>query len=334
MPKTAKHLWPIMTSYNTLYASYERVSKTKRYSVERYNFEIDIDENIIRLQEELRAHTYKPLPVRDKTIYEPKERLISIPAFRDRVAQGAFNLTVRPYLERKLIDHTYACRPNKGLQPALTDIQRMLPHWSHIIHIDFSGYFDSIDHNVLKYLWSRVISDPDMLWFLAVNVDSYPGPCGMHKGNVMNQDNGNLALSAGDHYLCEQMKLGRNAYRFMDDLLIGCTSRSQAMDILYAYDNFCSNRLHLRLNARKTHIERYDDRKGVTFCKRTIHKDFIEMAHKRLCQTERKIRMFKREGREIDLYNAYCGFMGEMKHLTWTPHALKVKRLFEELMRA
>lgn len=56
------------------------------------------------------------------------------------------------------------------------------------------------------------------------------------------------------------------------------------------------------------------------------------MTPKRLRQTIRKIKMFDREGRYKDIVNARNSFIGEMKHLAWTPLTYKVMETFDELL--
>jgi hypothetical protein len=55
-----------------------------------------------QIQDELVNHTYQPMPVRKKEIPKDggtKVRVLSIPAIRDRVVQGALKLILEPILK-------------------------------------------------------------------------------------------------------------------------------------------------------------------------------------------------------------------------------------------
>ncbi len=53
-------------------------------------------------------------PYHQFTIFDPKERLITAPCFRDRVLHHAVTLVCEPVFERLLIADTFACRRGKG----------------------------------------------------------------------------------------------------------------------------------------------------------------------------------------------------------------------------
>jgi RNA-directed DNA polymerase len=58
-----------------------------------------------QIQDELVNHTYQPMPVRKKEIPKDggtKVRVLSIPAIRDRVVQGALKLILEPIFEADL----------------------------------------------------------------------------------------------------------------------------------------------------------------------------------------------------------------------------------------
>lgn len=64
-----------------------RKGKTRRKNVQL--FEQDLERNLDKISEELRTGTYKISEYQTKTIYEPKERLIYILPYKDRVVQHA-----------------------------------------------------------------------------------------------------------------------------------------------------------------------------------------------------------------------------------------------------
>ena len=220
------------TSMRMLVKSYDRVAAGKSLCYDLFSFSVNKSEELRTLREELRSQEYNISPFRQRTIYDPKKRLITVPHIRDRIAQGAFSMTVTPALDRTLVSHTYACRKGKALLSALEDIRRALikGKYHYIIKTDIKHYFDTIDHSIALHLWDRLLREDWAYWFLKVNFDSF-GEVGMHKGNVVSQDTGNLYLSPLDHLVMDELGYGEY-FRNMDDILVMVESLREAEDLL------------------------------------------------------------------------------------------------------
>lgn len=239
------------TSMRMLVKSYDRVAAGKSLCYDLFSFSVNKSEELRTLKEELRSRDYQISPFRQRTIYDPKKRLITVPHIRDRIAQGAFSMTTTPILDRTLVSHTYACRKGKALLVALEDIRRALikGKYRYMIKTDIRHYFDTIDHGIALHLWDHLLDEDWALWFLQVNFDSF-GEVGMHKGNVVSQDTGNLYLSPLDHLVMDE--LGHGAYfRNMDDILVMTQSLREAEDLLQIMDDFVTDRLRLELSDKK-----------------------------------------------------------------------------------
>ena len=83
--KTYRNLYGQIASFENLYLAFRKARKGKRDRHEVAAFELDLEANLLRLHEELAAHTYTPGPYRNFYIRERKLRLISAAPFRDRV---------------------------------------------------------------------------------------------------------------------------------------------------------------------------------------------------------------------------------------------------------
>ena len=300
------------TSMRTLVRSYDRVAAGKSLCYDLFSFSVNKSEELRTLKEELRSREYQISPFRQRTIYDPKKRLITVPHIRDRIAQGAFSMTTTPILDRTLVSHTYACRKGKALLVALEDIRRALikGKYRYMIKTDIKHYFDTIDHTIALHLWDRILREDWALWFLQINFDSF-GDVGMHKGNVVSQDTGNLYLSPLDHLVMDE--LGYGAYfRNMDDILVMTESLREAEDLLQIMDYFVTDRLRLELSDKKTAIKEIHPSKGITFCKRVVYPDHFEISDARLRQTIRKVHKHRED---LDaLIRDWRSFDGELKH--------------------
>src|SRR4051794_20634024 len=74
-----------------------------------------VEDFLEQIQDELIERTYKPLPARRQEIPKDggKTRVLSIPAIRDRVAQGALKLILEPIFEADFQSGSFGYRPKR-----------------------------------------------------------------------------------------------------------------------------------------------------------------------------------------------------------------------------
>ncbi len=126
-------------------------------------FEYRLEDNLVTLQEELVAHTYRPGSYASFHIHEPKKRLTLAPAlrrsrkcrclgcpFRDRVVHHALCNVIEPAFERSFIADSYANRVGKGTHRALDRCQTFAKQYRYVLPCDVRQFFPSIDQNVTR----------------------------------------------------------------------------------------------------------------------------------------------------------------------------------------
>jgi retron-type reverse transcriptase len=101
-----------------LLLAYQRGSRRKRGRANVAAFEYRLEENLFRLQDELRTQSYQPGGYDSFFIHEPKRRLISAAPFRDRVVHHALCNVIEPLFDRGFIEDSYANRIGKGTHRA------------------------------------------------------------------------------------------------------------------------------------------------------------------------------------------------------------------------
>jgi RNA-directed DNA polymerase len=111
--KVSRHenLYPQVYDWDNLLLAYRKASKGKRGNPAVAAFEYHLEDNLIRLREELVTKVYQPSPYHSFYIHEPKRRLISAGLFRDRVVHHALCNIMEPIFERGFISDSYASRP-------------------------------------------------------------------------------------------------------------------------------------------------------------------------------------------------------------------------------
>ena len=119
-----KDLYPQVYDWDNLLLAYRRASKGKRGNPAVAAFEYRLEDNLIRLQEELVARTYQPGPDYSFYIHEPKRRLISAAPFKDRVDHHALCNVIELLFERSFISDSYANRVGQGTHRALDCAQQ------------------------------------------------------------------------------------------------------------------------------------------------------------------------------------------------------------------
>ena len=106
-----------LTFENLFFAFKKAYKGTKNYSA--YKFAFYADKEIFQLREELMSNEYKPGDYRYFKITDPKERLISVAPFRDRVVHHALVNVLEPIFDKTFIYDSCANRKGKGNLMAL-----------------------------------------------------------------------------------------------------------------------------------------------------------------------------------------------------------------------
>lgn len=206
-------------SFANLYVAYKKAFRgTKNYQA--YVFAFDADRELLILKQELTDNTYKPGDYNYFTIKEPKERIIAVSPFRDRVVHHALVNILEPVYEKRFIYDSYATRKEKGTHKAIAKAQYFLRKNQWYLKMDVKKYFDSIDHNILGKIIRKKIKDPYIISLCAtITAKGGSGIKGLPIGNLTSQFFANIYLDVFDHYIKEELKI-RNYIRYMDDFCI------------------------------------------------------------------------------------------------------------------
>src|SRR5260370_13015246 len=145
-------------------------------------------ESLLRqIREELVSHTYRPMRARKKEIPKDggKVRVLSIPAIRDRVVQGALKLILEPIFEADSQAGSYGYRPKRTAHEAVARVaQAIVEEKTRIIDLDLKAYFDNVQHYLLLEKLGRRIQDDAVLHLLKMILKA-TGKKGVPQGGVI-----------------------------------------------------------------------------------------------------------------------------------------------------
>src|SRR5678809_1794251 len=124
---------------------------------------------LMQIRDELTTSTYRPMRARKKEIPKDggKVRVLSIPAIRDRVVQGALKLILEPIFEADFQPGSYGYRPKRTAHQAVDRVARAIVERKLcVIDLDLRAYFDNVQHFLLLEKVARRVNDPEVLWLL------------------------------------------------------------------------------------------------------------------------------------------------------------------------
>jgi len=273
---------PIFALEN-IHRQYIRCRRNKRNTVNALRFEYNLEENLIRLQEELESRTYAPSRSVCFVLKQPKLREIFAADFRDRVVHHILVEYLEKIWEPIFIYDSYACRRGKGTHAAVHRLQTLMRKVSrngtrtaYFIHMDIHGFFLHIDKEVLFGIIARRLKDEKVLW-LARQVIFHDctknfvlkGKRGLlkkippHKtlfgtenkrglpiGNLASQFFSNVYLNELDQFVKHRLK-SRYYIRYSDDFVLLHEEKERLLEWKEEIKEFLQSRLRLLLNERR-----------------------------------------------------------------------------------
>jgi group II intron reverse transcriptase/maturase len=255
-----------------------------------------LEENLADLHARLRSNKYKAPPVKrawaDKD--DGSQRPLGMPAFEDKIVQRAASMVMNAVYEQDFYDFSHGFRENHSPHQALKELReqcyKLNINW--IVDADVSGFFDNLDHGLLREFILKRVNDGGLLrligkWLNAGVLDGeelhYPEK-GSPQGGVISPLIANVFLHyVLDEWYAEVVKprlKGRSfLIRFADDFVIGCELEEDARRIMAVLPKRFA-RYKLTIHPEKTRLIEFrnpDLRKGTGNEASTF--DFLGFTH-------------------------------------------------------
>lgn len=269
--------------------------------------------NIIALHQDLAGRRYKHSAYEAFNISDPKPRNIHKAAVRDRLLHHAIYRILYAFFDKVFIHDSYSCRLAKGTHKAINRFREFAYIESRnntgtiwVLKCDIRKFFATIDHQVLKNILRRYISDNDICWLLDQIIDSFEPikkGVGLPLGNLTSQLLVNIYMNEFDQFVKRELKT-KHYIRFADDFIIISSNRKWLGDVIISIRKFLGERLKLDLHPDKVFIRALAS--GVDFLGWVIFPDHRVL---RTVVKRRVVRVIKTKELNTSSSQSYSGLL-------------------------
>lgn len=272
------------------------------------------------LTEKVRTGKYKPNPVRRKEIPKPDggARRLGIPTVVDRVIQQAIAQRLQAIVEPRFCEGSYGYRPGRNGQQAIKRVERYAREgYTHVVQLDLSKYFDTLNHERLMSLLRERIKDGRVTEL----VKKYLKSGAMENGVIQRTEAGSpqggpLSPLLANIYLnefdWEMKRRGVRFVRYADDIVLFAKSHRAARRMLESSQRLLEGKLRLQVNRDKSRVTSVYSKK-FKFLGMTLGKNgkgiFIRVHPQALRKCKQKLKALTRRNRGRNVRQV----MGEVK---------------------
>ncbi len=321
--KSYDKLWDELVSFKNIYLAYKRARESKPTKDKVLRFGLNIEKEIFSIQSDLVNNNYNISKYKEFKVYEPKERIISAPTFRDVVVQHSLINIINQIFEKSFIYNSFACRKKKGTHKGMFRLKKVIQSYNcpkYYLKCDIKKYFPSVNKIILKKIIFKKIKDKKTLDLINKIIDSYSSDFGNNKGipigNLTSQLFANIYLNELDQFVKHKLKIN-HYFRYVDDFIILCDSKKELHNYECRIKQFLKCKLHLDMPKHKTYINLINN--GVDFIGYKIFPQFVKIRKSNIK------RFIRRTKNNVYLYNkckldenslesSICSFLGYSKH--------------------
>lgn len=232
------------------------------------DFEENLKDNLYKIWNRMSSGCYFPPEVKGVEI--PKAnggvRVLGIPTVADRIAQMVVKIYLEPEIDKCFHEDSFAYRPGKSMQQALTKTRERCWDFNWCIDLDIKGFFDNMNHDLVMKALKKHTSEK---WILMYIERWLKAPMITQEGKKIEREKGSpqggvispLLANLLMHYAFDKwMDInfpGNPFERYADDAVIHCESKEEAEYLL--------TKLGKRM--KECHLELHPDKTKIVYCK-------------------------------------------------------------------
>ena len=258
----------------TIIKQHRKQEKNKATGIEgisKEDYEENLNENVKELISKMKTMSYRPKDV--KRVYIPKTgkeelRPLGIPAYEDKLVQGAMTDVLNEIYENIFLDCSYGFRPNRDCHQAIKKLDEIImkKNINYVVDADIKGFFNNVNHEWLVKFLEYTIQDPKFIRYIVrilksgvmENIEHYESDKGTPQGGLISPVLANIYL----HYVLDlwfelyiKIKCKGEAYliRYCDDFVC-CFEKEEEARMFYTELKDRLNRFDLELAEDKSRI--------------------------------------------------------------------------------
>lgn len=299
-----------LISPENIFRAWAEFRRGKLGKLDVLKFDRYLEDNVFRLHDELKLHTYQHQPYQTFHVYDPKHRIISKATVRDRLVHHLVFDYLQSVFDKTFIYHSYSSRFEKGTHLAVYNLTSALRKVSHnytgtayALKCDIKRFFDNVSHQKLFEIIKKRLRGPKILRLIKGIIQSFSMPVdkfsekkkrerelqdskiGLPIGNLTSQIFANIYLNKLDQFIKHKLK-AKHYFRYADDFIIVHYSRAYLIKLQQSIGNYLSKQLNLELHPNKISIRKLSQ--GIDFLGYVVLPFHIKL------RTKTKQRMIKK----------------------------------------
>ena len=277
----------------------------------------NIDYYVSGIYKMLFEKNYKPSAYIEMVIHDgtrKKERTIFKPRFYpDQVIHWCLMQQIQKIIEKGMYEYTCASIPNRGIHYGAKYIKKILvrdrKNTKYALKLDVKKFYPSVDKEILKRKFRRIIKDNDTLDLMDKIIDSSKE--GLPIGNYTSQWFANFFLQDLDHYIKEKLKVPYYL-RYMDDMLLFHRNKKELRKIKEKIEEYLNNeKLKLKENWQLFRV----DSRPVDFIGYRFYRGYTTIRRGNFLRIKRRAKkIYKRKKIRLSDASAMISYYGWLKH--------------------
>lgn len=298
--KRANNIYNKICDKNNIRKAIAEASKGKKNRKEVLEVINNVDYYVDALKNILDSKEIKLSPYKKRTIHDganKKERIIyKAQFFPDQCIHWCLMLQITDLIKRGMYDYCCASIPGRGIHYGAKYIKRVLKddrkNTKYCLKLDIKKFYPSINKEICKMKFRRIIKDWDTLDLIDTIIDSSPDG-GLPIGNYTSQWFANFYLQDLDHFIKEKLHV-KYYVRYMDDMVLFGRNKKELHKVKLLIDEFLKKEeLKIKENWQ---LFKLTDKNPLDFLGYRFYRGYTTLRRKNFLRIKRRVKKIVKRG--------------------------------------